>query len=85
MHNIKHQITYHNLKLYISLHTNILNHSQRWLKKFAMHESRAIQNQTILWITLWLIHLLDQPKVVAPLIIKQTLEQVKLPYKNGQP
>ena len=76
MHNIKQQITYHNLKSYISLHINILNHSQRCLKKFAMHESRATQNQTILWITLWLIHLLDQPQVVAPLIIKQNLREI---------
>ena len=53
--NIKKQITCHNLKSCIFLYINILNHIKQWLKKYAMHEGRANQNQTILWITLWLI------------------------------
>ena len=54
VHNIKKQITCHNSKSCIFLYINILNHIKQWLKKYAMHEDRATQNQTILWITLWL-------------------------------
>jgi len=52
VHNIKKQITCHNLKSCTFLYTNILNHITQWLKKYAMHKGRATQNQTILWITL---------------------------------
>jgi len=47
-------MTCHKLKSRIFLYIKIFNHIKQWLKKYAMHESRATQNQTILWITLWL-------------------------------
>jgi len=43
------------------LYENILKHIKQWLKKYAIDEGRTTQNQTILWITLWLILFLYQP------------------------